>query len=75
MMILHKKLRKVLLKSLKLKFFKNRLVETPLSEETGERVNSLSPVFLFSEDRHCSLKIKYQHIRYFPSAVRYGQAT
>lgn len=22
-----------------------------------------------------TLKIKYQHIRYFPSAVRYGQAT
>lgn len=47
MRILHKKLRKVLLKSLKLKFFQNRLVETPLSEETGERVNSLSPVFFF----------------------------
>ena len=34
----------------------------------------LSPVSL-SENRCCSLKIKYQHIRYFPSAVRNGQAT
>lgn len=32
-------------------------------------------LFSFSENRYCSLKIKYQHIRYIPSAVQNGQAT
>ena len=45
----------------------------PLSEETGEGSNFLSPVFLFSpqKDRCCKLKSSYQHLKHFLSVVSY----
>ena len=56
-----------------IKIFKIRGVFLPLSEETGEGINFLSPVFLFSprKDRCCKLKSSYQHLKHFLSVVSY----